>query len=72
MLVGQKSLEVSQMENTERDREEKIPCNTRLYRSDFERAAQISTRLRLERAEVIRRAVREGLKYFDRAILPGT
>lgn len=51
--------------------EEKIPLNTRLYRSDLEKVLQISRRLRLEKAEVVRRAVREGLKSFDNANLPG-
>lgn len=51
--------------------EEKIPLNTRLYRSDLEKVLQISRRLRLEKSEVVRRAVREGLKSFDSATLPG-
>lgn len=53
------------------NREEKIPLNTRLYRSDLEKIMRISRRLRLERAEVVRRAVRVGLKSFDTANLPG-
>jgi hypothetical protein len=55
-----------------KSREEKIACNTRLYRSDVEKVAEISVRLRLERSEVVRRAVREGLRFFDGAQLPGT
>jgi hypothetical protein len=54
------------------NRETKIPCNTRLFKSDVEQAELISSRLRLERSEIIRRAVHEGLKYFAAATLPGT
>ena len=53
------------------DAEEKIPLNTRLYRSDLEKVQRISLRLRLEKSEVIRRAVTEGLKSFDHVVLPG-
>jgi hypothetical protein len=66
------------MKNAERkiplikSREEKIACNTRLYRTDVEKVAEISVRLRLERSEIIRRAIREGLRFFDEARLPGT
>lgn len=55
------------MKNTE----EKIALNTRLYRADVEQILQISQRLRLEKSEIVRRAIREGLKTFDGVNLPG-
>jgi hypothetical protein len=53
-------------------REVKIPQNTRLYPCCTEQLALISRKLRLEKAEVVRRAVHEGLKTFQGAALPGT
>ena len=53
------------------EHEEKVPLNTRLYVSDLQKVLQISQRLRLEKSEVVRRAVREGLKSFENVVLPG-
>lgn len=45
--------------------------NVRLPAADLENLKAISTRLDLETSEIARRALREGLKSFSDARLPG-
>jgi len=46
--------------------------NVRLAAQDMENLRAISTRLDLQTSEIARRAIREGLKTFAAAKLPGS
>jgi len=46
--------------------------NVRLPTADMENLKAISAKLDLQTSEIARRAIREGLKTFDAAKLPGS
>jgi hypothetical protein len=52
-------------------REPKVSRNVRIPKKDDERAAYFSNHLKLDHAEILRRAVHVGLDFFQDATLPG-